>query len=188
MRIRITQLMGVVLVLTIIVCISSAREQFGKAGIKQCPNLDRQKFLEKLDSILKNSLPGYAQYPSSGFFVFDLNDPANKYIPAKYVQADDSICFIDNHVYHFAPIEFIFSESHIAVLEDGHLQVFKSINCKDSTEHLPDVLTYVKKRLKKDPDIEKLLTRVSDYRKYGYYMNIDSPRVPCEVSEKQPTP
>jgi hypothetical protein len=185
MVVKLSQL--IVLLLTVILssAISSTREGYGRRGAEQCSNNsdernDRQLLLEKLDNTLKNSIPAYAQFPSRGFFVYDLTDPANKYIPGQYAQADSSLRFTNNHVYHFAPIEFIFSQSHIAVLEDGRLKVFKSINCKDSDEHLADVVNYVKKHLKKNPDLEQVLTRIRNYRTYGFYINTDSPRVPCE--------
>jgi len=193
MGVKINQLIALLLTIILSSTISSTRGRYGESGSKQCSNnaddrYDRQVLLEKLDSTLKSSIPAYAQFPSRGFFVYDLNDPTNKYIPAPYAQADAGIRFINNHVYHFAPVEFIFSESHVAVLEDGHLKVFKSINCKDSSEHLTDAINYVKKRLKQNPNREELLTRMRDYRTFGFYMNTDSPRVPCEVGEKQTKP
>ena len=189
MGVKISQLTVLLLTVILASALASTRESYSKGGAEQCSNNsdkqnDRQLLLEKLESTLKNSIPAYAQFSSRGFFVYDLNDPTNKYIPGEYAQADSSIRFIDNHVYHFAPIEFIFSESHIAVLENGRLKVFKSINCKDSNEHLADVVAYVKKRLKKNPDLEQVLTRVRDYRTYGFYINTDSPRVTCEAGEK----
>jgi len=177
----------IVLLLTVILSspISSTCEGYGRGRAEQCSNSsdernDQQLLLEKLDNTLKNSIPAYAQFSWRGFFVYDLTDPTNKYIPGMYAKADSSLRFINHHVYHFAPIEFIFSHSHIAVLEDGRLKVFKSINCKDSNEHLADVINYVKKRLKKNPDLDQVLTRIRDYRTYGLYVNTDSPRVPCE--------
>jgi hypothetical protein len=192
MCVKISQLIALLLMIILSSTISSTRGHYGETG-SQCSNnadnrYDRQVFLEKLNSTLKNSIPVYAQFPSRGFFVYDLNDPTNKYVPAQYAKADACIRFINNHVYHFAPVEFIFSESHVAVLEDGHLKIFKSINCKDSNEHLTDVIAYLEKRLKKDRDREELLSRLRDYRAYGFYMNTDSTRVPCEVGEKQTKP
>lgn len=186
MWIKTSQLITCLLTIMLSSTISSPREHSCEIRFKECSNnsddlYDRQVLLKKLDNTLKESIPAYAQFPSRGFFVWDLSDPANKYIPGQYAQGDAGIRFINNHVYHFAPIEFIFSESHVAVLEDGHLKVFKSINCKDSSEHLTDVINYVKKRLKKNPNLEELLTRMRNYRTYGFYMNTDSPRVPCEV-------
>jgi hypothetical protein len=193
MGVKISQLTSLLLAIIVSCTFSSTRELYGEAGTKQCSNSsgdrsDRQLLLQKLDTILKDSIPAYAQFPSRGFFVYDLNDPKNKYIPAQYAQADACISFINNHVYHFAPVEFTFSESHVVVLEDGQLKVFKAINCKDSNDHLTDVIAYVERRLKKDRNREELLTRLRDYRAHGFYMNTDSPRVPCETSEKQTTP
>jgi hypothetical protein len=180
-----------VLLLTIIIpfSVSSTRARRVMSGFGQCSKksddqYDRNALLEKFDRTLKDSIPAYAQFPLRGFFIYDLSDPTNKYIPAQYAQSDTCIRFINNHVYHFAPIEFDFSQSHVAVLEDGQLKVFKNINCKYSNEQLTDVIIYVKKRLKKDRNREELLTRIRNYRTYGFYMNTDSPRVPCTRDEK----
>lgn len=161
------------------------------SGFRQCRQnpdrlYDRRILLEEFDRILKTSIPAYAHFPSRGFFVYDLSDPANKYIPAPFVQADACISFINNHVYHFAPVEFAFSQSHIAVLEEGQLKVFKSINCKNSNEQLTDVIAYLEKRLKRDRNREELLTRVRNYRSHGFYFNTDSPRVSCNTDENPP--
>lgn len=193
MGVKIGQMIALLLTIILPSTVSSTRERYAESDYTQCSNnsddrYDRQVLLAKLDSTLKNSIPAYAQFSLRGFFVYDLNDPTNKYIPAQYAQADACISFINNHVYHFAPIEFAFSESHVAVLKDGQLRVFKSINCKDSKEHLTDVIAYVEKRLKKDGHRKELLTRMRNYRTYGFYMNTDSPRVPCEVGAEQTKP
>jgi hypothetical protein len=193
MGIQIGQMIALMLTITLASTVSSMRERYAESDYLQCSNksdvrYERQALLAKLDSTLKNSIPAYSQFSLRGFFVYDLNDPTNKYIPAQYAQADACISFINNHVYHFAPIEFAFSQSHFAVLKGGELKVFKSINCKDSKEHLTDVVAFVKKRLKKDGHREDLLTRMRNYRTYGFYMNTDSPRVPCEVGEEQRNP
>jgi len=46
--------------------------------------------------------------------------------------------------------------------------VFKSINCKNSDEHLTDVIAYLEKRPKKDRNREEVLTRMRDYRTSGF--------------------
>lgn len=173
--------------------VSSSGESHHGSGFKKCsrnsdPRYDRKAMLEKFDSTLKSSIPAYANFPLRGFFIYDLSDPKNKYIPSEYVKADECVDFINHHVYHFAPIDLIFAESHIAVLEDGEMKVFKAINCKDNPETVSDVVKYVNERLKKTSSREKLLTRLSDYRKYGFYFNIDSPRTPCEVRGRLPRP
>ena len=170
--------------------ISASEARVCHSGFTQCSQnpdhlYDRRVLHEKFDNILKASIPAYAQFPSRGFFVYDLNDPTNKYIPALYAQGEACINFIDNHVYHFAPVEFAFSQSHLAVLERGQLKIFTSINCKDSNEHLSDVIAYMNKRLK-GHNRKELVTRIRQYRKYGFYINTDSPRVPCNGDEEDP--
>ena len=190
MAIKIAQ---IIILLLATVCsggISASAAPVSHSGFSQCsknPNhrYDRQVLLEKFDNVLKASIPAYAQFPSRAFFVYDLNDPTNKYIPALYAQSEACINFIDNHVYHFAPVEFAFSQSHLAVLERGQLKIFTSINCTHSNKHLSDVIAYMNKRLK-GHNKKELLTRIRQYRKYGFYINTDSPRVPCSGDEVDP--
>jgi hypothetical protein len=91
MSLKIGQLASLLLVIIVSCTFSLTRGLYGEAGPKQCSNssddrYDRQILLKKLDDILKDSIPAYAQFPSRGFFVYDLNEPANKYIPGQYAQ------------------------------------------------------------------------------------------------------
>jgi hypothetical protein len=140
-----------------------------------------------MDGILKASIPAYAQFPGRGFFVFDLTDPVNRYIPEPFVNANKEIRFVDGHFYHFAPVEFAISESHLAVLEAGKLKVFKSINCGHSADQLKDVLAYASTKGKNDRQTKELLTRLSNYRRYGFYITTDSSRVSCNSDASTPS-
>lgn len=147
---------------------------------------DQSELLARMDSILKASIPAYAQFPGRGFFVFDLTDPVNRYIPEPFANANTQITFVDGHFYHFAPVEFAISESHLAVLEAGKLKVFKSINCSHSVDQLKDVLAYARRTGKADRQTKELLTRLSNYRRYGFYVTTDSTRVSCNNDTTPP--
>jgi hypothetical protein len=115
-----------------------------------------------------------------------LTDPVNRFIPEPYAKANTQIRFVDGHFYHFAPIEFAISESHVAVLETGKLKVFKAINCGQSADQLKDVLAYARTIRKNDRQTNELLTRLSNYRRYGFYMTTDSFQVSCNSNATTP--
>jgi hypothetical protein len=166
--------------------------QKGKPSpIKEClPNseslYDRRQILNQLAEILNKSVPedrtilgrkGYHVNDEGrgvGFFIYDLTNPSNKETTLR-----DCIEFKNNHIYHFAPISKRHSFSHIVVLEDGNLKVFKSINCKDKGDSLEDVINYVSLKLKDDENKDEILNRIKDYRKYGIYTTVDTPNLQC---------
>lgn len=157
---------------------------FSAIGICQCPKnsdtlYDREKMLERFEDILKVSIPSYSQSFSDGFFINDLTEPSNKFVSSKFAKAENCINFIDNHVYHFSVVEFEKSLSHIAVIENGKLKIFKSINCINGENNLSEVINYVEKKLKGKKSGEEVLTRLKNYRRYGSYLTIDGYRVSC---------
>jgi len=109
------------------------------------------------------------------FTIYDLTDTSN--IGSSL---DDCIKLINNHVYHFAPIQKRYSFSHIVILEDGAIKVFRSINCPGKGDNLEDVLSYLSQKLKDNKDKGKILSRVKNYRKYGIYTIVDTPDLQCK--------
>lgn len=161
----------------------------GQNMTEKCsPNPDnlynRQQVLEQLAKILTISIPEYQQFDSSGFyvenergknfFVQDLTDTSNKQTLQSCVN------FINNHVYHFAPIYLPYSFSHILILEDGNLKIFKSINCVGRGDALEDVINYLNQKLKNDRNKEEVISRVKNYRRYGIYFTIDDDVLRCQ--------
>ena len=148
---------------------------------------NRQKVLEKLADILNESVPEFVKVGNPRFavknergnlfFVYDLTDPSNK------SSLTACIDFKNNHIYHFAPLEYNFSFSHILILEDGKLKVFKSINCLDRGDKLEDVISYLNQKLKNETDKDEIIERVKNFRKYGKYFHLDAPMIPCEGYE-----
>jgi hypothetical protein len=125
---------------------------------------DRKRIIKQLGKILNKSIPencwrkyGFTESGNSptGFFIYDLTDTSNKAI-----NSTDCIEFKKNHVYHFAPFDYIFSLSHIAILENGKLKIFKSVNCKDTDDRLKDVVAYLDQRLVNDKNKDEILERV----------------------------
>ncbi len=145
---------------------------------------DRKKILEQLAEILNVSAFGtrkdeFEFYVKNErprkFTIFDLTDTLNKGTPLS-----DCIKFKNNHVYHFAAIQKRHSFSHIVILEDGNLKVFRSINCKGKGNSLEDVISYLNQKLKDDKDKQSILSRVKNYRKYGIYTTVDTPNLECK--------
>jgi len=162
---------------------------FSIVGISQCRENpdgldDRQKILEQFDSVLKTSIPSYAQYPEGGFFVYDLTEPLNYYkSPTASRNAYGCINFVNNHIYHFSTVDFEKSESHIAIMEKGKLKLFKSINCAGSEHNLLDVISYVEEKLKNNKNKDEILTRLRNYRRYGLYFAYEGDRDVCSVAK-----
>ena len=109
------------------------------------------------------------------FTVYDLTEPTNKGLPL-----GGCINFLNNHVYHFSPMEKRYSFSHIVILEDGDLKVFKSINCKGKGDSSEDVISYLNEKLKDDRNKQEIISRVKNYRKYGIYTTVDTPSLQCK--------
>lgn len=148
---------------------------------------NRLKVLEQLADILNESVPEYVKVGNPRFavknergnlfFVYDLTDPSNN--PSLTACID----FKNNHIYHFAPLEFNFSYSHILILEDGKLKVFRSIDCWNRGDKLEDVISYVSKKLENNKNKDEIIERVKNFRKYGKYFQLDSPIIPCQGYE-----
>jgi len=139
---------------------------------------DRKKVIKQLGKILSKSIPenvwgkyGVTESGNSpaGFFIYDLTDTSNKAI-----NSTDCIEFKDNHIYHFAPFDYAFSLSHIVILENGKLKIFKSMNCKDRGDRLEDVIAYLNQKLANDKNKDEILGRVKNYKKYGKYFKTDN--------------
>ncbi|MEZ5306100.1 MAG: hypothetical protein R2684_03025 [Pyrinomonadaceae bacterium] len=176
-----------------IVCSVFCVLAFSVLGICQCPNnsdgsYDRQKMLEKFDGVLRDSIPAYTKYPSlvDSFFIYDLTDTSNKYVNSRLRKAETCINFVDNHIYHFSVVYFPFSQSHIAVVKDGKLRIFKNINCGDDNDDLEDVISYANGVLKNGGNKHEILTRLKNYRRYGFYLATDEHEVVCNSDKKIP--
>jgi hypothetical protein len=161
------------------------RHETGKCSKENSDSLySRQGILEQLVETLNISVFGTRKNDfefdvederPGRFTVYDLTEPPNKGIPI-----GKCINFINNHVYHFSPMEKRFSFSHIVVLENGNLKVFKSINCKGKGDSLEDVISYLNEKLKDDKNRGAILNRVKNYRKYGIYTTVDTPTLQCK--------
>jgi hypothetical protein len=88
--------------------------------------------------------------------------------------------FHDLHVYHFAPVDLPFSFSHIVILNNGDLRIFRAINCRGRGETLDDVVEYVTELLKDRKDLAEIITRIKDYRKYGMFFTVDDDTIRCQ--------
>ncbi len=162
---------------------------FSLIGAGQCPKnsdglYERQKVLEEFEEILKTSVPGYEESVYiAGFFVYDLNKPSNKYISTLGSQTENCINFVDNHIYHFSPINLQLSQSHIAFLKGGKVRVFESVNCEYNNDRLEEAINYASEILKNNKDRDETLSRLRNYRRYGNYRTVDDYRVRCNYDQ-----
>lgn len=151
----------------------------GANAIRKCranpdPQYDRARVLQELADILNQSIPEYPKafkrgfYAEAekgfGFFVVDLTNPANK-----QMKWTDCVDFVDGHVYHVAPFDGYYSLSHIVIPEEGHLRVFKTVNCPDRGDRIEDAISYVSAKLSNDKKRQQILNRLRNYGKYGFY-------------------
>jgi hypothetical protein len=137
---------------------------------------NRETVLQELAKTLNESIPEYRTIYSEFrvekqravlFFVHDLTDPANKQTNSR-----ECVNFINNHVYHVSPLSYMYSFSHIVVLENGKLKIFKSLNCL--VDKLEDVVKYLNTKLVGDKNKDVIIERVKNYRKFGkYYRTCD---------------
>jgi hypothetical protein len=163
-------------------------EMVGQNSIEKCPVnpdplYDRKGILERFTDVLNESAPGFKKYEDRGFyvkdekpqqfFIFDLTDPSNKSAPSS-----GCINFLNKHIYDFAAIYIPFSLSHVAILEDGKLTLFKAINCENSKDSIDAVIMYVERKLHLN-DNDEIIQRVRDYRKYGEYSTVDDLVIRC---------
>jgi len=191
--------MLLVLFLSLFVCSSSytiCAQQKSEAAKKlesdkaRCkPNPDplyvRSRVLGELANVLNESIPEYSKgvpkgfYSDTenaiGFFVVDLMNPANK-----QSTFHDCVDFINGHVYHVAPGDSYYSLSHIVILEEGKLKVFRSVNCPPRGDRLEDAISYVSAKLARDKQREEIINRVRNYKKYGFYGSLHHAASICE--------
>ncbi len=144
----------------------------------------QQEMLEKFDNTLKNSIPAYAKFDLDGFFVYDLTQPANKYVSTQDDKTGNCLDFIDNHIYHFSPLDLRFAQSHIAFIRNGNLKVFEKVNCESQNDNLEKVVSYANEWLKNNDNKNEILTRLKNYRRYGTYFTIDDYRVGCNYDKR----
>lgn len=95
------------------------------------------------------------------FFVYDLVDPSANSYPATH-----PVKLKNEGIYHFAPVQFEFSFSHIAVIKDRKMKVFSYLNCDNSRDKIADVIDYVTKNFSYD---ESVIDRITSYRFYGHF-------------------
>lgn len=131
-------------------------------------------FLEALGYFERN-YPNYRieAERAVGFFVYDLTEPSNK-----QTSLLERIDFKDGHIYHFADIDLPYSFSNIAVLEDGHVKIFKNINCEGKGARFEEVISYLNEKLKHDKNKNEIIQRVINYRGFGVYTSLNGLSTP----------
>ncbi len=134
------------------------------------------EYLDQMSQILNNAIPSYKEvYNSKGFylengipknfFVYNLVDTTINSYPAK-----TSIQIGKEGVFHFSPVRYEISFSHIAVIKNGEMKVFGFLNCEGKGDDIDQVINYVSELFDYD---EMVLNRIRNYRKYGMYFQMD---------------
>lgn len=149
------------------------------------PNADttynRVIILQKLADALNESVPEFRQGAPQGFTVedgkclgfctYDLVDILN----IDTGLGNQCIKMIDNHVYHFVPVIDFYAYSHIAILTNGNIKIFYSVNCESKKRNnIEDVLREVNLLYANHPRKDYILRQVKNYRKYRFYIQMDA--------------
>lgn len=132
--------------------------------------------LDSMAKILNESIPKYKElydekgfYVSKGqsknFFVYNLVNINNNSYPTK-----NPITLDNDGIYHFAPVRFKFSFSHIAIIKSGEMRIFRYLNCEDEGDDIKDVVKYLEDNFKYD---KAIIEQVKNYRKHGMYFQTD---------------
>ena len=140
------------------------------------PVLRNQDGLKAMAELLNREAPQFKKlYDPKGFyiedsrpvnfFVYDLVDPSSNAYPAT-----GPVKLKSEGIYHFSPVQFEFSFSHIAVIKDRKMKIFSYLNCNNSRDKIDDVLEYVTKNFSYD---ESVLDRITSYRFYGHFEKTD---------------
>lgn len=121
----------------------------------------RKVVLDKIAEMLNVSIPEFEKENGLkikvenenfyNFYIYDLTDISNNNEKNK-----SCIKFINNHVYHIYPGDYEYSFSHIVILEDGNLKVFKSVNCKNRGDKIEDAVMYLQTKLADDENKMRL--------------------------------
>lgn len=167
-----------------------ANDRTSSAPTSKCrPNPDarysRRSVLEQLARTLNGSV-----YPTieirvneeiaEGFFVYDLLDTSNNTLDRPCVD------LLDEHVYHFAATLIPDSLSHIAVLRDGKANIFGPVNCGEGGDALQRAVAFFEEHIRGEPTSIDAITRLRNYRQYGWYWTIDQFNPACKRDRVPP--
>ncbi len=107
------------------------------------------------------------------FFVYDLVDTAN-FKDASIISTDPKIIkFIEGHIYHFSYVYYEYSFSNILFLENGKIEIYKSINCTNSKDNIDSIIKILTPKFKKYEN-DSIVLRLKNFRKYGQYFGHDN--------------
>jgi len=142
-------------------------------------SFDKKSVLNSFVSTMKSLIPDYKGSDNRGFsvsrdcrlvdiFIYDLTDTTNF-----EVGYEGCIDFKEGHIYHFASIINQLSYSNIAILYHGQVKLFTAINCPGKGDRLQDVMDFINSSMPQVKDNTDLVSRVSNYRKFGFYRSED---------------
>ncbi len=137
--------------------------------------------IEEFAAILNRDIPEFREkYDPGGFavvdgrpvnfFVFNLADTTNIFPLSSPKSATGPFVLNARGVYHFAPLRLEVSFSHIGVLDNGQLKVFRFLNCEGKGDSVRDVVKYLTQN---GSFSDTVIARVQNYRSYGRYFQTD---------------
>lgn len=172
-------------------CVYASGNRISKveaAGTLTCPpnpdnrysrNAVLEQFAKALNDSVRPTMPIKVTGDiAEGFFVYDLADTSNNTLDLPCIE------LIEDHVYHFSPTLIPDSLSHIAILRNGKAMIFGPVNCRGGVDALRRAISFVEEhdRYRKDDTV----TRLHNYRRYGWYWTIDQFKPGCRLDPLPP--
>lgn len=144
--------------------------------LTQSVDYDSEEVLSAITLMLNESIPekssgnryGYKSNRPMGYFIYDLVDTLNT-----SMVRERSVTFSEGHIYHFSPFKKRYAFSHILILHNGKIEIFRAINCRDKGDSLKDVFNYIESNHAELKISDPTLGRIKNYRSYGKYRKID---------------
>lgn len=114
------------------------------------------------------------------FFIYDLTDTLN------VLSSNDSIEFLNKHIYHIGAFNAYCKVSIIMILFNGKLYFFEGLNCSKKIHKIEDVLYWIENNYKKKLE-ENEIKRIVNYQKYHQSFAIDTQgsKPICESSKSK---
>ncbi len=112
------------------------------------------------------------------FFIYDLTDTLN------LLSNNDSIEFLNRHIYHIGAFNAYCKVSIIMILFNGKLYFFEGLNCSKKIHKIEDVLYWIENNYKEKLE-ENEIKRIVNYQNYhkSFASDIQGSKPICEASK-----
>lgn len=138
---------------------------------------DYTENLKYIKKVLEEDIPNYKykfRWTLETGFIIDKQGIIGVNIYNLNTGNNNKVNFKNNHVYHISPNNFEDSFSYIVCVVDNRIKIFKAVNCPEKGDTIEDALLYIKKTLPNLINLNEVLERVNNYRKYGTYIKTDA--------------